>query len=178
MPIPIKVKVADDAIARIARKLADLDQKIATASMRSGINEVTKVVTKDAKALTPKRTGQLRKSLGRRVKTYRQSKVVVGVVGPRSNFRVIVAGKPVNPAKYAHLVEFGRKAVKAKRKAYLSDGTVVYGKAVAAAAPRPFLRPTWAANRRRATSIVLAHQRAGVRKYLAGKAGKGGRGKP
>ena len=171
--IPIKAKVDDQAIGRIVRKLADLDQKVATQSLRKGINEVTKVITKDAKARVPRKTGRLRKALGRKVTTDRNSKRVTGVVGPRANFALVIGGKKVNPAKYAHLVEFGRGVAKKwkTKKGIQADKAAgkVYGtkkRPARPAAPKPFMRPTWAANRRRATEIVTRELRAGVKKAM------------
>ena len=67
-------------------------------------------------------TGLLRRSFGRRIKTYRGSNVTISVVGPRSGFakQVMSQGawnpstgnrgikfRKVDPRRYAHLVERG-----------------------------------------------------------------------
>src|SRR5437762_3000389 len=49
--------------------------------------------------------GLLRKSLGRKQKTYRGSGVVVGVVGARRGFAKQVGGKIVDPVRYGPIVE-------------------------------------------------------------------------
>ncbi len=68
------------------------------------------------------RTGLLRKSMGRKVKTYRNSGITIGVIGPRRGFartvnqlgawsaalgRRSIRQVKINPANYAHLVEHG-----------------------------------------------------------------------
>ena len=68
--------------------------------------------------------GQLKKSLGYRIKVYRDTGVVIGVVGPRRGYRISVGvrsrgpnkGKPVfiNPVNYAHLVELGTRRTAAQ----------------------------------------------------------------
>lgn len=83
------------------------------------------------------RTGQLRRSLGTRVKTYRQSGAAFGVVGSRKGFRktlVRTGGRigafdpglgyrpirwtrtsiTVDPRRYIHLVELGTKRARAR----------------------------------------------------------------
>ncbi|HJZ57304.1 MAG TPA: HK97 gp10 family phage protein [Gemmataceae bacterium] len=167
----VKTRLDDAAFRSLARKLADLDQKVATKAIQDGINEVTKVVLNDAKAMVPTRSKLLRKSLGRRVRVYRNSRVVVGIIGPRRGYRVEVNGRWVNPAKYAHLVEYGRGVARRWKKRLQSDLSIVYGTRqhpARSAAPKPFMRPAWANNRQRATAILLAHLRAGFRQYLAG----------
>ena len=180
MPLRVKVRVADAAVQAVRRKLDAVDRKAATAAVRAGIEEVTRAVLKDAKALVPERTGQLRKSLGRRVRVYRRSRVVVGIVGPRRGFKVVVGGVPVDPARYAHLVEFGRAAVRAKEGGLLSsektavapDQPRVFGRSVGPVPPRPFLRPAWDAHKARAKFVLLRHLAAALRDVLKRTTGR------
>jgi hypothetical protein len=120
---------------------------------RKAMYAMTTPVLQTARAKVRVRYGILKRSLGRVIKTYRQSGATVGVVGPRKGFRVIIKGKPVDPVKYAHLVEFGRKAVTVKKKKVLSDGEKVYGKSVRAALPWPYLRPAFDINREKVQVI-------------------------
>ncbi len=185
MAFGVKMRIGDEQISRLARRLADLDQKVATKAIKTGVNEITKDVLWDARALVPVRSKQLRKSLGRLVRVYRNSKVVVGIIGPRRGFKVQYRGKWVNPVNYAHLVEYGRREVRVKKKKVLSEGSAgpgelpgigtVFGKRVRAVPPRPFLRPAWERNRLKATRTLLAHLRAGFRQYLAGGRSRGSR---
>lgn len=193
----IKTSVGSAAVARLAEKLAALDKKAVRRALKAGINEITKVVAKDAKSRVPKRTGQLKKSIGRKVTVKKDGSKVIGFVGPRSGFRVVINGVPVNPIKYAHLVEFGRREVvagKAKGKAtgkkvLSGDGRpltgkaakqagpfrrVIFGKRVRSVPPRPFLRPAWDAISGSASGILVRHLEKAIRDFAA-KGGKKGR---
>lgn len=83
----------------------------------------------------------------------------------------------VDPVKYAHLVEGGRKAVRPVKKKTMSGRGVVYGKRAAAVRPRPFMDPaarTVAAGAAEMAGDVLAGLDAEARKYAAkGKTIKG-----
>ena len=59
----VKVRVADGAVAALKRRLDAVDRKLATKALRAGMNEVTKQILADARALVPERTGQLRRAL-------------------------------------------------------------------------------------------------------------------
>lgn len=101
--------------------------------LRRGMNAVGKDLLWAAKARTPKRTGLLYKSLGRKSKTYRGGAVIVAIVGARKGFRKQVgvrvfdsrpgtrypkkAGDPVyaDPTKYLHLVNLGTARSRAYR---------------------------------------------------------------
>lgn len=88
----VKVGVRNQVVRGVVRNLASAANKRAKSGQKR------------------KRTGQLRKSLGLRPRSYRR-KVYVVVVGPRRGFEVRGPnGERVDPAKYAHLVERGRKA--------------------------------------------------------------------
>lgn len=83
----------------------------------------------------------------------------------------------VDPAKYAHLVEGGRKAVRPAKKRVMSGRGVVYGRHAAAVQPRPFMEPAAAAaagGRAEMTADVLDGIDREARKYAA--RGKGIRG--
>jgi HK97 gp10 family phage protein len=129
-------------------ELKALPKKIQTKTLKDALNAAGRRVMWSAKNKVPVRTDQLRKSLGRRVKVYRNSGKVIAVVGPRHGFRatVDVNGRPtvVNPQKYSHLVELGASHSAAK----------------------PFLRPALEENVQ-ATKDLVAEA---VRKALASNA--------
>lgn len=175
----VSVRVESGAVQRLTSALNAVEAKLARRATRAGINEITKLVLGDAKALVPRRSSQLRRSLGRRIRSYHGS-AVVGIIGPRRGFRVVIGGVAVNPVKYAHLVEFGRAAVRAGQRTVISGGRKrvektgskvlssfytavapdkarVFGPAVGPAAPRPFMEPAWDRNRRAATRILARH---------------------
>ena len=168
--VPVRVEIDTSRVEALVQKLAAVDKKAARAAMKKGVNEVSRLVLKEAKKLVPARTGALRRSLGRIVKVVGNGRAVLGIVKPRAGvwmadapglvgrkmttrtgktrvfvqkFKTTFQGRPVNPVKYAHLVEYGRVAVTVKKKKVLAGGGVIYGTKVAAVAPRPFMRPAW-----------------------------------
>lgn len=91
------------------------------------------------------RTGQLRKSLGRVVRTYKATGVVMAVIGPRKGFiSVDEAGRKVNPVKYAHLVEYG------------TAPHMVRGALHPGGRAKPFMRPGWHESEGKAKSVLYA----------------------
>ncbi len=171
----IATKVDQGGYTRVIRKLADIDQRVATKAVQDGQKETGQTITKSAKAGVPKRTGLLRKSIGYKVKTYRASKTVIVLIGPRKGYRFQVKGKWVNPTKYAHLVEFGRKRViagqsrkGATKATILTDRTNFFGKEVAMVAPHPFMRSAWDGNRGRVAAIHVRHINLALRAVCKG----------
>ncbi len=94
----------------------------------------------------------LRKSIGYKTKVYKGA--VVSIVGPRKGFKVIVAGRPYDPVKYAHIVENGRGVVRIKNKRVLSDGGVIYGVEVRATKPNPFMRRSFDTSESRILQVI------------------------
>lgn len=92
-------------------KLAGLRSTQARAVRRRALMEASKPILQTAKSLAPVETGLLRRSLGRRVRSYRSGSTIVVIIGPRSGFKQEVKRKKgfvlANPTKYAHLTEFG-----------------------------------------------------------------------
>ena len=86
---------------------------------RPAIREASAEIRKRAKAKAPKDSGQLKRSIKNTVRTGRVG--VYAVVGPAHGFKIEHEGKPRDPTKYAHLVEFGTSH----------------------SAPRPFLRSAY-----------------------------------
>lgn len=166
--------------------LKGIDPKIAKAAHKKGMTALGRVIRDKAKALAPRDSGQLKKAMGDKVKTYKRGSVVTSVVGPRNDakatkkrpnpkakFRKLVKRKSganvmANPAHYAHLVEKGRKAVSVKNARFLTDGAVVYGVSVGPAAPRPFLTPALRQNRALAMRAYEAALRAAVARLTGG----------
>ncbi len=99
-------------------------KKIQRDGSRKAVNAGSKIVLKAMKAEVRVVSGLLRKSLGRKVKAYRDAGVAVGIVGPRTKqFKTLLgtrkkgknAGKPyyANPTQYAHLVDQGSRRSRA-----------------------------------------------------------------
>jgi len=181
--------------------ISELEAKHFRKAARKAVNEGTKLILAAAKANVSIRTGSLRKSLGRKVKAFKNGTGYYGIVGPRkdnkakiaqsvrdhaagkrktilkSRFRKTIKYKgreiTVNPVKYAHLVEFGRRAAVVRKRKVMSDGAVVFGTKIKSIPPRPFLRPAWDQNKAAVEAIVRKEMAKAVTE--AGR--KSGRGK-
>lgn len=172
MGIPIRFRVSGSR--EVQRALTQSVPKEVRKAARQGVDEAGKIVLAAEKtALTAKRTGSLRKALGRKTVARKQGDGYTAVIGPRRDptpkriqrsEQEVAAGKRkkalkggrfkrtvkfkgrtilVNPANYAHLVEGGRGPVVRKNKKVLSDGGTFYGKAVKSVPARPFRAPAW-----------------------------------
>ena len=159
MPSVWSIKMEVEGLAPLLRKLRQLAGRTEMGKVaRKAMYAMTTPVLKTARDKVRVRYKVLKRSLGRRIKTYRQSGVTLGLVGPRKGFRTVIDGKPVDPINYAHLVEFGRKAVRVKKARVLSagknaPGKKVFGQEVRAALPWPYLRPAFDVNRERVQVI-------------------------
>ena len=126
----VEVRGLEESFARLREQAKQVQQKV----LRSAVGKATRVMLKGQKRRVPVEVGRdelsrarskrLKKSLGVKVKTYRASGVIVGLIGPRRGFREQVGvrtrgknvGQPVyyDPAKTAHLVEKGTSRSAAK----------------------------------------------------------------
>jgi hypothetical protein len=95
----LRVKGRIDGAPALIRKLRDLAGRQAKAitrkSANAAIGPVQKGIKANAPAGTPDSTGLLRKSIGRKVKSYAASGAVVALTGPRAGFRRVVTMKRV-----------------------------------------------------------------------------------
>lgn len=160
---------------------------------RAAAGKAGRIVAKEAKARTASRTGTLKKAMGSKVAARKKTPGAVAIVGPRRDSEkaiarsvaAVAAGKrkrsirrrfaravaymgrqiKVDPVKYAHLLEFGRKAVAPTKKKALSftDRTGVFRRAKAAAA-KPFLGPAYRAAEQRVRDAVELKLREAVAK--------------
>ncbi len=129
-----KVSQSITGLDTVRTALQSLPKKLGRKLERKGVGEATKLLLRTAKAQAPTRAsisknmhykgGLLRKSMGRKVKTYRNSGRIVGIVGARKDgFReeigIRIRGKSkgqgfyANPTKYLHLIELGTRRSKA-----------------------------------------------------------------
>jgi HK97 gp10 family phage protein len=117
--MPFKVGMKLEGTDALAARLRQVPAKLAKKHLKKAMNAVGSKVAKAAKARAGAfaRTGQLKRSIGKKVKVY-PSGTVVAVVGARLGFRVAAEkvrtrGKHkgethyVNPVKYLRLVELG-----------------------------------------------------------------------
>ena len=121
--------------------------------LRKGLAAASKPMLDTARRLVPRRTGLLRKSLGRKIKTYRSTGTVVVMIGPRTGFKRVVRVKGRrtfqrnDPTHYAHLVERG----------------TVHSRAT------PFLRPAFDQHKAAGEETVARVIREELAKALRGK---------
>ncbi len=184
--VAARITGLDDLLNRLDALGAKQSKK--TAVLRKATAKGAKVVLDAAKAnlraLGLKRKDSLLlQSLG--------SKVVVGkkggvyaVVGPRTGFKRTRQGKVttklgakfasvgVNPVRYAHLVEKGRRGIvpvaKKRLRFLLPDGTIAWAMSARPVAPRPFLVPALERNRDKVAAVMAAEIGAGITRLAKG----------
>jgi HK97 gp10 family phage protein len=108
-----------EGLAQVLKRLRALGEKVARKGTQQAVAQGGKIVLWDMKGRVTVRSGLLRRSLGRKQKTFRNSGTSVSIVGPRVGFRLAVgvrtrgknAGKVyyANPTHYAHLLEKGTR---------------------------------------------------------------------
>lgn len=132
--------------------------------VRPAVQAAMSPINKAAKRKAPKRApiegysgGQLRKSIGIAMRTY-PSGVIHGVIGPRKGFKILVPrgetgllGIPIDPTKYAHLVEGGTRH----------------------SAAIPFMRQAFDENKGQAADILAYQVRLGLHREAKRAAVKG-----
>lgn len=136
-----------DGVDALRRAIDDFSKSSQARISRPAIREASTPVIRAVRQNAPKkrdpRTGQLRKSITRRLKTYRGTGVVVAIVGPRRKFYTTDKyGRKVNPTNYAHLVEFGTAAHRVGNRSH------------AGSKAKPFMRPGWESSKQQAMSIM------------------------
>lgn len=107
-----KIQGKIEGLGEVLARLDGVEKKTKKKILRKAVGQAGKILLKAAKQRAQKKSGLLRKSLGRKVKVYRNSGVAVAIVGPRTGYRQEVSRdgrKPVmsDPIRYAHLVELG-----------------------------------------------------------------------
>lgn len=143
-----------DGINDVLGRLKDLDRKVRTKLLRSSLGEGSKLLLREMKQRAPRGKEKLLwKSLGRKTKVYRNSGVVVVIVGPRTGFDKEIGtrvrgkskGQPFSqsPTRISHLVEKGHA-----------------GRSPAAA--HPFEEPAYRANQSRIQELVKQAILAGL----------------
>jgi HK97 gp10 family phage protein len=134
MTIRVKVEGLDKLFARIRALQKKMANSIMRKVLRAGAIELRNV----ARTYIKKDTGTLYKSMHIKVKAYRNTGVVVAVVGPRTKFVKQTAKGKRWASKYAHLYEFGRATFKQKDRvvvvkrggtafSYLRNGRLIRG---------------------------------------------------
>ena len=96
--------IGDKQLEKLFRTLGDRVQRKVT---RQAVNAAATPGVKAAKAKVPSESGTLKKSLGKKVKTYKNTGTVAAIIGPRTDVEGEFNGEVRKPKFYAHLVENG-----------------------------------------------------------------------
>lgn len=99
------VNVQVKGIETLQRKLEELPRRVRSKVTRKAVMAGSTIVLQAARRSVVRRTGLLKKSLGRKGKTTKQGYYVR--IGSRRGFQVDRNGKIYNPSRVAHLVEKG-----------------------------------------------------------------------
>jgi hypothetical protein len=178
----------------IQEALRALPEKMQLYAIEPGVRKASQVIAKAMQAGAPWRTGLLKKSIGAiRPKIYYARHTVYCAVGPRRGFgRILVRGPSgvkavtekkaakyaasgnwrarINPARYAHIIEAGRRAVvPVKRKALTivgDSGVTALRKTSRAVAAFPFMARALASSRAAAFEALRAGIQDGLAKQL------------
>lgn len=109
---------------RLEKMLAEAPEKVRKKYVRRAVSFAVSPVLKAAKKYAPKDSGDLKKSLKRKIKAYSRNATVIGIVGPEKY-----------KAPHAHLVEYGHRLV-------TKDG-----REIGFVPPHPFMRPAFTQNK-------------------------------
>lgn len=171
MSSSLNMKAEIKGVQEAARSLSRLEKAVRNKINRKAITKGSQVVNKDIKQKVPTDSKLLRKSLSYKVRTYRQSGVIVSFIGPRLGFREMVRGKMRDPRYYAHIADRGRKAVAPKRKKRLvfeaggsgrSRGILIFARRVRAVPGTRFMSRAWQSSSGPAQAVMVAEIKAGV----------------
>lgn len=159
--------------AELETQLINLGRKKAKKVVRLAVAAAGRPVAKAAKAKVPVRFGNLKKSIGSKVKSFLQGTYVV--IGPRKGYGMVVDGVYNDPAKYAHLVEYGAAphdiTIENKKALHWLDPT--FGEAFAGVVhhpgspAQPFMRPAFDSQKDNALNILKTKLAEGIEREAA-----------
>lgn len=144
-----------EGLAGIDRILRELPENIARRELGAALRVGGNVIAKEARLRAPDSSephprGDLRSNI--RVRRARASNTV----------GALAVAVTTGAAWWGKFIEFGRAAVKVKKKRVLSDGLAIFGTEVAAAPARPFMRPAFDSAGPRAIEAIAKRLKAGV----------------
>lgn len=126
MPSVFSVGVEIRGLKELEEKLRKLPDKMAKRVYRQAMSKALTPLVKLMKAYAPKRTGALRRSITKNIKTMGARGLIIGMAGPAKGKKI--GGS--RPSRYAHLVEFGTAPHYQEKLKKMHPGS----------APRPFIR--------------------------------------
>jgi len=113
--LELKLTGADDLNRAIAKLPDRLSKNAAFEALVISLQPMVKAVRENA----PKRQGNLKVSIGVRLRRYRGGRVLYGVIGARLMDFPLGHGKKASPYRYIHLVERGHWSGKGKNKVFV-----------------------------------------------------------
>lgn len=108
----VKIEVEFKGLDKALTQLAQYGKK-GKKGFQKVIRAGATAATKEARKLTPKDSGTLRKSLISKIKVYRNSDMMVAIIGPKTKMKVAYKNGIRWPSKYANLVHGGTRRTKA-----------------------------------------------------------------
>lgn len=141
-----------EGFKELERTFKTLGERVQRKVLRSAVSAASTPIVKAAKANAEdsKESGTLKKSLGRKIKTYKDTQTVAAIIGPRTSVTGTWKGRKRWPAKYAHLVERGHIDEK---------GNFV--------PPKPFLKPAYDSTEHQALNVMSNKLAEGVTREAA-----------
>lgn len=134
-----------EGIEKVIAAANALERRIQRGGMRAALNKATTPMLRKARALAPKESGALKRSLKKKVSTNKRQDAVTVVIGADKKTTVVYQGKVRKPSRYLHLVEMGHGSVP----------------------PQPFLRPAYESTRKETTAIYSAELKKAIEKRTA-----------
>lgn len=164
-----------EGLGEALRALDSLANAARNRIVRQAVTAGARVIARKAKALAPRELGLLKKSIGQKVKVYRNTGTAAAVIGPRHGFRkpavrkkgkwrpaAVHPGGEADPAFYAHLVELGTAPHR------------VGGRRHPGASAKPFLAPAATGQAGVIRAAMVDAIARGLAKWLASVRAKGG----
>lgn len=124
-PNKVPVSYQLTGVEELLETLKGLTREVATTVIAAGVTEAAKPLVKEIKRFAPSQTGALKRSITAKVIKQKKVGSAVAVVGPAwgkysgSSGKKLKKGESslsgtVQPARYAHLVEFGHLTKKGR----------------------------------------------------------------
>ena len=128
---------------RLEQKLLSYGERVYDKHVGYAVRAGARPIIREARAAVSVKSGQLKKSMGSVLRKNKRSQTAYAVIGPRHGFRVSGEDGTHDPAKVAHLVEFGHGGSQP-------------------APPHPFLRPAFEGGKEAARQAIIARLRKAV----------------
>ena len=166
--IRIELQGAREALKGLKKYQNPERRKLLNKAMKAAAKYLLQI----ARSFVPVESGTLKKSLAIKVKYYKNTDSIVGIVGPKKWFtlsgkaKFYAQGGQRIAHKYAHLAEYGRKAIINRKLLRFPDGSVasikVQGSVIPAAKGKPFISKAAKIGGKRALKVMQQVIEAGL----------------